>query len=110
MRFTRFVFRACAAIGIAFGLCPPPTSQWQRDALAIGIWFALMLIEKDDSTRVDTTGNASSSRTASAVQCEACDAGYRLGRNGVHYDDAHGGSTWGVCQKIVAANRTASEN
>ena len=29
-------------------------------------------------------------------RCEACKSGYRLGANGIHYDDAVGGRTWGL--------------
>ena len=35
------------------------------------------------------------------VTCEACDAGYRLNSDGLHYDDDRGGRTWGVCRKVV---------
>lgn len=37
--------------------------------------------------------------------CEACDAGFRLAGDGVHYDDAKGGWTWGVCRREVARLR-----
>lgn len=37
------------------------------------------------------------------TNCEACDAGYRLAKDGLHYNDEHGGRTWGVCRKVVAS-------
>lgn len=37
--------------------------------------------------------------------CEACDAGYRLADDGIHYNDASGGWTWGVCRKVVAKHK-----
>lgn len=37
------------------------------------------------------------------VECEACERGYRLNPDGLHYNDARGGATWGVCRKKVAA-------
>lgn len=36
------------------------------------------------------------------VNCEACERGYRLAGDGLHYDDEHGGATWGVCRRVVA--------
>lgn len=33
--------------------------------------------------------------------CEACEDGYRLALDGIHYD--HNGSTWGVCRKVVSS-------
>jgi hypothetical protein len=37
------------------------------------------------------------------VQCEACESGFRRASDGLHYDDAHGGATWGQCRKITEA-------
>lgn len=37
------------------------------------------------------------------VNCEACDAGYRLADDGIHYDARD--ATWGVCRKVVAILR-----
>lgn len=34
------------------------------------------------------------------ITCEACEAGYRLAVDGLHYDDDGGGWTWGVCRKV----------
>ena len=34
-------------------------------------------------------------------RCEACEAGYRLVADGIHYDDARGGWTWGLCRKLT---------
>ena len=34
------------------------------------------------------------------VDCEACERGYRLNPNGLHYNDERGGATWGVCRKL----------
>jgi hypothetical protein len=42
------------------------------------------------------------------VKCEACDAGYRLAADGIHYNDARGGWTWGVCRKIVAQDQASA--
>lgn len=33
------------------------------------------------------------------VECEACERGYRLNPDGLHYDDERGGRTWGICRK-----------
>lgn len=41
------------------------------------------------------------------VKCEACDAGYRLTADGLHYD--HKDWTWGVCRKVVAAIKADME-
>jgi hypothetical protein len=37
--------------------------------------------------------------------CEACESGMRLTPDHLHYDDARGGATWGVCRKFVAKCR-----
>lgn len=34
-------------------------------------------------------------------KCEACEAGFRLVPDGIHYDDVHDGLTWGVCRKLT---------
>lgn len=34
--------------------------------------------------------------------CRGCLAGYRLGDDHLHYDDARGGATWGVCERWAA--------
>lgn len=39
--------------------------------------------------------------------CEACEDGYRLASDGIHYD--HNDSTWGVCRKVIAAIRMDRE-
>ena len=37
------------------------------------------------------------------VNCEACDQGYRLNPDGLHYNHNLNDSTWGVCRRVVAA-------
>lgn len=39
--------------------------------------------------------------------CEACEDGYRLASDGIHYD--HNDSTWGVCRKVIASIRMDRE-
>ena len=34
-------------------------------------------------------------------KCKACEAGYRRVADGMHYNDAAGGVTWGVCRKLT---------
>lgn len=41
------------------------------------------------------------------LTCEACDAGYPLAPDGLHYDPRD--VTWGVCRKVVAAIRAAEK-
>jgi hypothetical protein len=57
---------------------------------------AWAMCANDVAAVLDTEGNQQAD-----VSCEACDAGYRLVADGIHYDDARGGQTWGVCRKVV---------
>jgi len=43
------------------------------------------------------------------MSCEACGWGLRRVADGMHYDDARGGATWGVCRTIVAETRIAEQ-
>lgn len=49
-----------------------------------------------------TTRADSGAPDLAAVVCEACEQGYRLAKDGLHYDDERGGATWGVCRKVTA--------
>jgi len=53
-------------------------------------------ITPGDRLEIDASGRA-------VVTCEACDAGFRLNPDGLHYNDSRNGATWGVCRKFVAA-------
>jgi hypothetical protein len=44
-RFTSWLFRCGAALGIAHGLCPYPSPVIPRLSLALGVWCALVVIE-----------------------------------------------------------------
>ena len=44
------------------------------------------------------------------VDCEACEAGYRLAPDGLHYNDARGGGTWGVCRKLTPKQHAGEQS
>lgn len=48
-------------------------------------------------------------RSVSVMSCEACAAKMRRTPDGLHYDDARGGATWGVCRTVVAKTQIAEQ-
>jgi len=58
---------------------------------------------------IDVPDFAQIARTIPAMSCEACTAKMRRAADGLHYDDARGGSTWGACRTVVADTRIAAQ-
>lgn len=72
------------------------------------VWFPIK--DSVDKILLDAWNKraAAPARQQEKATCEACEQGFRLAPDGIHYDDARGGWTWGVCRKVTASLSVSS--